>query len=316
MHLLVTGVSGLLGLNLAWHAAKDGENSPVMPVHRVTGTVHRHVLTSAPFEVRRCDLTMPGEVERLLDEVRPDLVIHCAAMAILDRCEEEPELAWRTNADLPGRMAAEAARRGTRFVHFSTDAVFDGQAGDYTENDQPNPVSVYARSKLAGEQQVLAANPQALVARVNFYGWSLTGQRSLAEWFFFNLRAGHSVPGFTDLVYCPMLTNDLVDLLYRMLAGGLTGLYHVFSSGSLSKYEFGVALARTCGLNERLITPSSSDQSPLKAQRSRCLKMRSDKLVRDLGVTLPGPEAGLRRFYQLFQDGYPDRLHRLLDGPG
>jgi len=316
MHLLVTGASGLLGLNLAWQAVMDGENSPVWPIHRVTGTVNRHSLHGAPFEVCCCDLIQPGAVERLLDEMQPDLVIHCAAMAILDRCEEEPELAWRANAELPGRMAAEAGRRGIRFVHFSTDAVFDGLKGDYTEEDEPNPVSVYARSKRAGEQQVLEANPQALVARVNFYGWSLTGKRSLAEWFFYNLRAGQSVPGFTDLIYCPMLTNDLVDLLYRMLAGGLTGLYHVFSSGSLSKYEFGVALARLCGLDERLITPSTSSQSPLKAQRSRCLKMRSDKLVRALGVTLPGPEDGLRRFYQLYQDGYPDRLHQLLDGTG
>jgi dTDP-4-dehydrorhamnose reductase len=321
MHLLVTGASGLLGINLAWQAAAAAAGTePVapawLPVRRVTGTVHHHGLRGAPFEVRQCNLSLPGEAERLLDAVQPDLVIHCAAMAILDRCEEEHGQAWQVNAELPGRLAAEAGRRGIRFVHFSTDAVFDGQAGEYSEEDEPNPISVYARSKLAGERLVLEANPAALVARVNFYGWSLTGRRSLAEWFFFNLQAGRSVPGFTDLVYCPMLTNDLVDLVFRIQAAGLKGLYHVFSSGSLSKYEFGVALAHACGLDERLITRSSSSQSPLKAPRSRCLTMRSDKLERDLGVTLPGPGDGLRRFYQLFRDGYPDRLHRLLDGAG
>ena len=94
-------------------------------------------------------------------------------------------------------------------MHVSTDAVFDGQAAATTEQDTPNPLSIYARTKLDGERGVAEANPDAIIARVNLYGWSLSGRRSLAEFFFNNLSAGKRVKGFTDVYFCPLLANDL-----------------------------------------------------------------------------------------------------------
>jgi dTDP-4-dehydrorhamnose reductase len=95
-------------------------------------------------------------------------------------------------------MAKACKTRGVSFVHISTDAVFDGEKdGFYTEEDIPNPLGVYAQSKLAGEQAVTAENSNAIVARVNFYGWSLGGKRSLAEFFHHNLTNNKTISGFT-----------------------------------------------------------------------------------------------------------------------
>lgn len=299
MRILVTGASGLLGLNLALEAARE---------HTVFATVNRNTLNTSAFSVLQVDLLAPGAVERLLDQTQPEWVIHCAALANLDACEANPALAEKLNTELPRKLAAHVARGGARLVHVSTDAIFDGQRGDYSEEDSPNPLGVYAQTKLGGERAVTGANPDAIIARVNFYGWSLTGKRSLSEFFFYNLQAGKPVLGFTDVYFCPLLTNDLAHILIKMLEKGLGGIYHVVSSECISKYNFGVALAHKFGLDEDLISPSSVVQAGLKAARSPTLTLRTEKLSRALGNSLPGLSPGLERFYTLYQQGYPQML--------
>ncbi len=304
MRLLITGASGLLGVNVALEAARQ---------HTVFGVVHRRQLKTQAFTVLQADLHTSGEVERLLDETQPDWVIHCAALADVDACERDPELAWALNSELPAELAHHVARGGARLLHVSTDAVFDGRKGDYREDDPPNPLSVYARTKLAGEQRVLEANPDAIVARVNLFGWSASGKRSLAEFFFYNLQAGRPVKGFTDVFFCPLLVNDMAQIFLRMLARGLRGLYHVFSSECISKYEFGVAIADAFGFDAGLITPISVSAAGLIAMRSPNLTMNVDKLIHHLGEVPPSISTGIERFYQLYQQGYPQLLRKLGD---
>jgi dTDP-4-dehydrorhamnose reductase len=302
-NLLITGASGLLGLNLALEAVKAG--------HQVVGVVHEHLLVDPPFTVCQADLQRKGIFAELLDHYHPDGVIHCAALASLDACEANPEQARRINAELPGMMAEEAGRRGAGFVHISTDAVFDGARGGYSEDDAPNPLGVYSRTKLAGEQAVAAANPDAIIARVNLYGWSLFGRRSLAEFFFNNLTAGNRVNGWTDVYFCPLLVNDLACLLLRMLEKQLAGLYHVVSSESLTKYDFGVLVARQFGLDERLISPVSVGDSGLAAVRSPRLTLDTTKIRAALGETMPAQAEMMARFHSLYEQGYPRWLRAL-----
>jgi dTDP-4-dehydrorhamnose reductase len=302
MRILITGASGLLGLNLALELSK---------AHTVFGTVNRHILRTSLFHVQQADLDAPEALEHLLDETQPDWVIHCAALADLDRCEAVPDLAYRLNAELPGRLATLVARGGARLIHISTDAVFDGVRGNYTEDDVPNPLSIYARTKLAGERAVLAADPAAIVARVNLFGWSLSGKRSLGEFFVYNLQAGQGVKGFTDVCFCPLLSNDMAPILEKILEKGLSGLYHLVSCDCVSKYDFGVAIARQFDLDEKLITPTSMANTNLKAARSPNLSLRSDKLAAALGEPLPRLSPAIHRFYTLYQQGYPQALKRL-----
>jgi dTDP-4-dehydrorhamnose reductase len=301
--ILVTGASGLLGLSTALEAAKE---------HDVFGQAHSHRLNAAAFSAIQADLLAPGALQRLLEDTQPDWVIHCAALANVDLCEENPAQARQLNSEVPRELAEYVARGGARLLHVSTDAVFDGQTGNYSEADLPNPLGVYASSKLAGEQAVAAANPQALIARVNLFGWSVSGQRSLAEFFFNNLSAKKTCMGFTDVFFCPMLANDLGNLFLKMLDAGLSGLYHATGSQCLSKYEFGVRVARRFGFDERLVIPASVQQSGLKAARSPNLSMRTDKLLHALGEPLPGVSTGLEKFYTQYQQGYPQEIRRLV----
>jgi dTDP-4-dehydrorhamnose reductase len=302
MRILITGASGLLGLNLALETTHR---------HRVFGTVNQHVLKTDAFTVIQTDLLAPGAVERLLDHTQPDWVIHCAALANLDACEADPLLATQLNTDLPRTLALHVARGGARMVHVSTDAVFDGLRGHYTEEDAPTPVGVYSRTKLEGELAVAEADPTAIIARVNLFGWSITGSRSLSEFFFNNLSLGRQVMGFTDVVFCPLLVNHMADIFIHMLEKHLSGLYNVVSPESLSKFDFGVDLAKRFNLDDRLINPTSVSQSGLKAFRSPNLTLSTAKLTVALGESLPRVSTSLDRLYTLYQQGYPQMLRSM-----
>jgi len=302
VNILITGASGLLGINLAMEASRQ---------HTVFGTMNSHKLKTSAFTVMETDLLDPGAVERVLDESQPDWVIHCAALANLEACEQAPELAKQLNTELPKNLAVQCRKGGARLLHISTDAVFDGRRGGYTEGDTPNPPGVYSQTKLAAEIAVAEAYPDAIIARVNLFGWSMGGKRSLAEFFFYNLQAGNPIMGFTDVYFCPLLANDMANIFLKMLNQGLSGLYHVVSSESMSKYDFGVNIARKFGFDPGLISPKSVTESTLTATRSPNLTLRVDKLIHDLSEVPPKISPALDRFYTLYQQSYPQMLKKL-----
>lgn len=299
MKLLLTGVSGLLGINFA---------QEMMNEHEVIG-VDRGKLVNAPFKVLKYDLLEKDSVESILDAAQADWVVNCAALADLDICEEEPDLAKQLNTDLPRRLARACKTRNIPFAHISTDAVFDGQKdGYYSEEDPPSPVGVYSKTKLDGEWAALTENPNAIVARVNFYGWSLNGRRSLAEFFYNNLTNNKSMSGFTDVIFCPMLVNVTARILVKMLKRGLKGLYHLVGPQAMSKYQFGVEIARRFHMRESDITPKSVNFSGLIAKRSNNLWLSTRKLSTDLGEDLPNFTTGLDEFYTQHEQGYPQKI--------
>jgi len=303
MRILVTGASGLLGANLALEAAKD---------HTVYGLVNALQLRTDAFQILKGDLIEPGVIEQALDETQPDWVIHCAALTNVDACETDPARAVELNTEVPRKLATYVGRGGARLLHVSTDAVFDGAQGNYRESDPPKPLSVYARTKLEGERAVAEANPSAIIARVNLFGWSPSGKRSLAEWFFNNLSAGKPVMGFTDVYFCPLLANDLGRIFLAMLQEQLHGLYHVVARDCMNKYEFGVQLAGLFDLDADLIHPTALREAGLAAPRSPRLTLNTEKLALALGYPPPTVRQGLEQFHRLYEDKYPQKLREML----
>jgi len=299
MRVLITGASGLLGMNLALEASRN---------HQVTG-VDRNTLASAPFAIIKADLLDREAVSRVLDEARPEAVVHCAAIADIDACESSPDAAHRANAIMPGYVADACRLRNIRLVHISTDAVFSGEkSGAYTEADAPDPLGVYGITKFEGEKAVLQAYPDAAVFRVNFYGWSINGRRSLAEFFVNHLTKGATINGFTDVTFCPMFVGHLAGVILKALSRRLSGIYHVVGPQAMTKYQFGVEIARKFGLSERLIAPQSVNKSSLTTRRSHNLWLSIHKISTALDLELPDFSTGLDAFYAQYQQGYPQRI--------
>jgi len=298
VRILVTGASGLLGLNLCLEKVKE---------HDIYGIAHQTQIANPPFTLIRQNLTNKNVLSELFDDTKPELVVNCAAMANVDQCEEHPVQAAEINTEVPGYLAKICGERVIPFVHISTDAVFDGEKGDYRETDIPNPLSIYAKTKLEGEKRVLDVNQQALIARVNFFGFSITGKRSLAEFFLRNLISGKSIYGFTDILFSPMYVNDLVGILFTMIEKKLSGIYHVVSPDHLSKYDFGMLISEKFNLDGSLISPESYLKGNLKAKRSPNLFLDVSKLL-STGIEIPNVALAVDHFYSSYTDGYSDRI--------
>lgn len=298
MRILVTGASGLLGLNLSLLLSQD---------HEVFGVVNKNQLDGAPFNIITADLCRDGQVLSLIEKINPDLVINCAAAADIDWCETNEEYASVLNALVPKFFAEVCHRHGIKFLQISTDAVFDGKQVEYTEEEEPNPQSVYAKTKLDGERFVLKQCPGAIIARVNFYGYSISSRRSLAEFFINNLSTGKKVNGFVDVLFCPLYVKDLVDILMQMVEKNLEGLFHVVSNESISKYAFGIKIAEIFDYDKNLINPISVNESELTAKRSPLLMLNIDKL-KGQGINPPGQSTGIIHLYEDYQNGLAQKI--------
>ncbi len=285
--LLITGASGLLGANLAMELARD---------HDVSGVFFQHRVPLAGVKMIGADLRTARLARMVVGKVRPDVVIHCAAGADVDRCERDDEWAYKLNRDMAANVAEAAASYGTALVHISTDAVFDGEAGDYREEDETTPINIYGRSKLAGEEAVRQAHEEALVVRTNLYGWSFReDKRSLAEWFLSKLERGEKTPGFVDVEFSPILANDLGPILLDLVQVGARGLLHVGGADCVTKFAFGQRLATAFGYDPELIDRSSVENAGLEATRPKRLCLNSSKAENLLGRRLPGLDEGIRR---------------------
>ncbi len=294
--ILVTGAGGLLGANLVAELVRRGL--------KVTGTSERWLPRFDGAGLVFCDLTSPGAARSLIEDCRPTTIVHCAALANVDACEADPELAWRVNVEMPKQLAVLAAERGAQFVYISTDSVFDGKRGSYAEEDAVGPLNTYARSKLRGESAVQEAFPEALVLRTNIYGWNMQRKVSLAEWILSRLEGGVEVPGFDDVIFCPTLVNDLGDLILEMLDRKLTGLFHAVGSEACSKYEFALRLAKIFGADCSLVRRASVDTAALSAPRPKNTSLNVDRQVRAVGWRTPTVDKGLVLFKKLRDDGF------------
>lgn len=206
------------------------------------------------------NLTNPGSFERVLGEVDFDYLINCAAYTAVDDCEVQGDLAFLVNGSAPGLLARIAARRGARMIHFSTDFVFDGrQETPYTEMDTPNPISVYGRSKLAGETAVLAADANNLVVRLSWlFG---RGRAAFPEWLLTKAQQQAQVEVVGDKYACPTHAETAAAELQGWLEADKNlpgGVLHYANAPGCSWAEYGqgvldVALAAGISLQARIV---------------------------------------------------------------
>jgi len=304
--LVVTGASGLLGATVLLEAHKQGRP--------VAGLCHQHLLHIPDIPIHSVDLTDSSAIQKIFLSLRPMQIIHCAALTNVDWCEDHPEETNKMNADSSGYLAQLALGLGARFLHISTDAVFDGKRMNYAETDEPAPLNVYGNSKLRGEHEVLRQNPSSVVARVNIYGWNAQNKLSLAEWILDQLTKGKSVPGFTDVYFTPILVNDLADILFAALDRGLSGIYHIGGSERVSKYEFARRLALEFGFDPSQIVLTNVAHASLRAKRAPDMSMNTEKISAAVGRVMPNIDSGLRRFRELRDAGYLQRLKGYLNG--
>ena len=284
MKALVLGSSGFLGSYLGF--VLPGLGWQIAGISR----------DGAEFFPGNRHVKSADEIEDLLEAGGYDLVINAIAMASHERCETEPAQALLINATLPGRWAAACARTGMKFVHISSDAVFDGESTTpYQEAGSPNPTGVYGTSKLAGEEAVSQAHPDALILRTNFYGWSRSGNTGILDFFVNAFSQGAAITGFSDYRVSSIYMGDLVDAMVGAVSRDASGVFHAVASDASSKYDFGLAVASEFRLDSSSMSAGTLADATALAARGRNLALSTAKLEGVLGRPMPSSFSGLAR---------------------
>ena len=223
-------------------------------------------------------------VETILRE-RPDLVIHAAAMTDVDACEREPDAAYRVNEEGTRLVARGAAQAGAFLIAISTDYVFGGDKGSpYLESDQPNPINVYGRSKLAGEQAALTETDRVCIVRT---AWLFGhGKKHFITMVMDRVRLGEPVRAVIDKYGSPTSTKDLVAAILRLAERRATGLYHLAGAGSCNWFEYAEHILKSAGRSHKLEPIHFADLNR-PARRPANTALASERLPA-LGISMRG----------------------------
>ena len=271
MRILITGSNGMLGRDLSAHLRA------------------RHEVLAA--DLPEVDITDLGLVQRVFKSAKLDAVIHTAAFTAVDDCEHLPDLAFQVNAEGTRNLALACRDASLPMLYLSTDYVFDGRKPTpYTEDDLPNPLNVYGRSKLEGERHVSEILTAAWIVRTSwlFGPWGKNFVRTILQ----RAREGNSLRVVDDQFGAPTYTLDLAEKLEEIVMTGNPGVYHVTNRGYCSWFEFAREILRQAGLNHvplLAIPTSASDRRALRPRNSRLAHSRLES--EGLGLLPPWQDA-------------------------
>ena len=259
---LITGASGFVGSRIYRHLA---------PHCTVVGTYRSHPVCLPGCSSIALDITDRRQVHETIKAVRPTHIIHGVAVSAPDTCENNPQAAWDINCT--GTQNILDAARGTcsRVVFISTDLVFDGRDGNYTENDPTNPINLYARTKVEAEKLCLKQSLNCMVVRITLqYGLSSGTGSSFSDWLIHSLSRGQEVPLFTDQFRTPTYVSDTARGLELAALHGRPGdIYHLTGPERIDRYGFARKLVSVFNLPEHLLKPCSMDAVAAGAERPR-----------------------------------------------
>ena len=228
--------------------------------------------------------------------LRPDYIINTAAMTNVDACEDNKQEAWKANATFVEQLSRIALITEAHLIHFSTDYVFDGLKGPYSENDQPKPISYYGKSKLAGENAVLKSHAKNTVIRTNVvYGLSSDTQQDFVKWILKNADASKEMSIVDDQYSNPTLTDDLALAVKRIIEKQRCGIYHIGGNTFCNRYEFALEIAKIFHLDESLFKPIKTKDLQQPAPRPLIGGLINLKAHTDLGISFSSITEGLVR---------------------
>ena len=282
---LVTGGSGLLGLNILLH-----EPQP----YKFHSLSHKRQLSLPNVQLIEMDLGSLKSIEEGLKVCTPKVVIHTAGMTNVDGCNDDPNAANFINGILPGNLAKACRDLDIKFVQISTDHLFDGTDSFISEEAAPKPLNAYGYSKALGEERVLKNNKEALVVRCNFFTWGPSYRFSFSDFIYNNISNGQLITLANDVYYTPALARNLIDAIFVLLGNDASGIFNVVGSERLSKYDFGIKMANIFSYSRDLIKKGSWSSLGATATRPADMSLSDIKIREFLGYDLGTSNKNIR----------------------
>jgi len=259
MKFLVTGSAGLVGNQVV--------NDLVEKDETVYSTYHD---TKPEFGIpTQMDLNQLDKIENIVEKIKPDSIIHLAAMTNVDECEKEKDLAMKINAKATETLSKQAAKQKSFFVYVSTDYVFDGEKGMKKESDSPNPIGFYGKSKFEGEKSVMNSASGWCIARTSTpYGFHKK-KKSFPLWVAENLQNKNKINVIVDQFISPTYVPNLSKMLIEIASRQIVGILHVAGSTRISRYEMAELVADKLNLDKKLLNPINIEQMNWIAKRPK-----------------------------------------------
>jgi len=267
--LLVTGAGGLLGTRICQLATK--QNYEVYSAHSQHAPQFGTLI--------KLDITDGTALKQIFDKTKPDVVVHSAALTDVDKCEEEKDLAWKINVEGTSNIAELCHEHNCFLVYVSTDYVFNGEKGNYTETEQTAPINNYGLTKLKGEEEIKQSKAEYCIARTSVIYGSIpaAGKVNFALWLIEKLRKKEETKTVTDQWNSPTLNTNLAEMILEIVEKRITGTFHLAGATRLSRYEFAQNIAETFNLNENLLRPTSSEKMSWIAKRPKDTSLNIEK---------------------------------------
>lgn len=295
MKILVTGANGLLGQTLIKQLLE--KKYEVVATGRGPGRLIVAALEG--YSYKDVDITDGLAIEEFIMEERPSLIVHSAAMTQVDQCEIDKQGCYNANVTATRFIIDTARAIKARFIFISTDFIFDGSNGPYSEDDEPGPVNYYGSTKLAAENAVMESGLNWAIARtILVYGVApTTGRTNIVSWVKQNLEQGTTIKMVTDQFRTPTFVHDLAKGIVLMIEKNAKGVYHLSGEEQMTPYEMAVATAKFFGLNEKLIDKSLSPDIKQPAIRPPRTGFNIKKAKKELGFKPMSFDEGLKEMF-------------------
>jgi dTDP-4-dehydrorhamnose reductase len=260
--ILVVGM-GFLGKNIV-QIGKESE-------YEINGTHLNSINNSITLDVRNIK-----NIESVFNKINPDYVINCAVNGQIDYLEKHKELAMEINAEGALNVAKICKENKTKMIFVSTDSVFDGKKGNYNEKDEPNPLNIYAESKLKGEKYVSKTLSEHVIARTNFYGLDENSTYFL-NWVLKSLKNKQKMIGFEDVIFSPLDITTLSKMLIELLEKKYSGVIHLSSGTPITKYDFILKIVKKLGYTKNCVSKGKLSDINLEAKRPKNTSLNNSK---------------------------------------
>jgi len=292
MRIMITGGSGFLGWNLCRELGKR---------HEVFGSYLQHPCVPDTCSAFKLDVTSREEIRSCIEQMKPDVIIHTAAITNPDHCEKDRGLAKKVNSDASRIIASLSHEHSVRLIYVSTDLVFNGEKGSYTEDDEPAPVNYYGDTKLQGEIAVRELLPDGVILRVSLmYGWGNGIHGCFTDWMLSTLEKKEKLHLFTDQYRTPTFVNDSVIGFIKVAEDPqATGIFHLAGPERVSRFEFGRVFLNTFGFPDDLIQQVKQDEISALVPRPKDSSLSIRKFQEHYHFTPQGIKEGIRAMFEM-----------------
>jgi dTDP-4-dehydrorhamnose reductase len=286
--IVLTGGSGLLAVN--WFYSKNND-------YEVYLGLNQRVINPSGANLLFLDFTSENSLLEQLQKIQPSILIHTAGLTNVERCEANPELAFRINVELSRMVAQVTKQLGISLVHISTDHLFEGNTSMTKEEEPTQAINIYGKTKAFAERIVGEINPKALIIRTNFFAWGTSYRKSFSDYIIESLRKKQLISLFDDVYYTPILVQNLIETVHELLKKKEKGIFNIVSDDRISKYDFGMLIAEEFSLDKSYIKKCNINDNLSLVRRPFDMSLSNQKVKDLLGKNLGTVKQDIARLH-------------------